>query len=129
MRSHGAYGVARALLMCFLVLAASGDDLNLLRMAVPAAFLGGSGDPLPLDDQNTDFNVETVSAYGSLRVKAVPGVARAVGRGCLHVALGLAPRNLSRANPPAVPRSRPRPGPLPGPQRAAVRTPALPLRC
>jgi hypothetical protein len=39
-----------------LVLAASGDDFNLLRVALPCAFTSSEAE-LPLDDPNIDFTV------------------------------------------------------------------------
>jgi hypothetical protein len=47
--------VAVALGMCLLVLVASGDDINLLRVAVPSASAAAPMGSLPLDDGNTDF--------------------------------------------------------------------------
>jgi hypothetical protein len=45
---------------CLLVLAASGDDFNLLRVALPSAFTSSEAE-LPLDDPNTDFAVQAHS--------------------------------------------------------------------
>jgi hypothetical protein len=46
------------LLACVLTLAASGDDVNLLRAVLPAPFASIPVGALPLDDENTDF-IET----------------------------------------------------------------------
>ena len=43
------------LFACCLALGASGDDFHLLRIAAPFLPLETPGDPLPLDDPNTDF--------------------------------------------------------------------------
>src|SRR5690349_22406900 len=45
-----------SLLACLLVLAASGDDFNLLRVALPSAFPSSEAE-LPEDDPNSDFAV------------------------------------------------------------------------
>jgi hypothetical protein len=41
--------------MPLLVLVASGDDFNLMRMAFPSTFTAAPSGGLPLDDPNTDF--------------------------------------------------------------------------
>ena len=42
-------------LTALLTLAASGDDINIMRLAMPAAFASSPVGSLPLDDENTDF--------------------------------------------------------------------------
>jgi hypothetical protein len=42
-------------LTVLLTLAASGDDINLVRLAMPAAFASSPVGSLPLDDENMDF--------------------------------------------------------------------------
>ena len=42
-------------LTVLLTLAASGDDVNIMRLAMPAAFASSPVGSLPLDDENTDF--------------------------------------------------------------------------
>ena len=42
-------------LTVLLTLAASGDDINIMRLAMPAAFASSPVGSLPLDDENTDF--------------------------------------------------------------------------
>jgi hypothetical protein len=40
---------------CFLTPAASGDEMNVLRVAIPSAFAQAPVGSFPLDDPNTDF--------------------------------------------------------------------------
>jgi hypothetical protein len=44
-----------SLCSCWLTLAASGDDFNFMRVALPSAFAGTPAGTIPLDDENTDF--------------------------------------------------------------------------
>src|ERR1700730_1404730 len=53
--STGRYTLALQLLACVLTLAASGDDINLMRVALPAPFSQIPIGAIPLDDENTDF--------------------------------------------------------------------------
>jgi hypothetical protein len=46
---------ALLLLTVLLTLSASGDDINLLRLALPSAFALSPTGSFPLDDENTDF--------------------------------------------------------------------------
>jgi hypothetical protein len=43
------------ILATLLTLTASGDDFNLLRVALPSAFALSPNGSFPLDDENTDF--------------------------------------------------------------------------
>jgi hypothetical protein len=43
------------ILAALLTLTASGDDINLLRVALPSAFALSPNGSFPLDDENTDF--------------------------------------------------------------------------
>jgi hypothetical protein len=45
---------------CWLVLLASADDFNLVRLALPPSAADSEG-PLPLDDPNTDFTESSPS--------------------------------------------------------------------
>ena len=57
------------LFACWLALGASGDDFHLLRIAAPFLPLETPGDPLPLDDPNTDFTASD-DAGGNLLPRA-----------------------------------------------------------
>ena len=58
-----------AFLACWLVLGASGDDFHLVRLAAPFQPVETPGDPLPLDDPNTDFTAPADSG-GDLMSRA-----------------------------------------------------------
>jgi hypothetical protein len=49
------HGILMSLCSCWLTLAASGDDFNFMRVALPSAFAGTPAGTIPLDDENTDF--------------------------------------------------------------------------
>jgi hypothetical protein len=55
MRSRSWYSTLAPVYSCLLVLAASGDDFNLLRVVAPSAFVQTSPGTLPEDDANSDF--------------------------------------------------------------------------
>jgi hypothetical protein len=57
------------LFACWLALGASGDDFHLVRIAAPFLPVETPGDPLPLDDPNTDFT-EAGDSGGSLLPRA-----------------------------------------------------------
>ena len=48
-------GYAISCLAVLLTLAASGDDINVARLALPTAFASAPVGSFPLDDENTDF--------------------------------------------------------------------------
>lgn len=55
MRQRAHHSVLLSLLACWLTVASSGDDFNLLRAALPQTFASCPVGQLPLDDPNTDF--------------------------------------------------------------------------
>ena len=73
-----------SLLSCLLVLAASGDDICMVRVVFPSA-LAGSG-PLPLDDPNTDF-VEVTGIGDAASFSGPRGKRRLAGLGATALRL------------------------------------------
>src|SRR5438105_2568790 len=61
-------------LACFLTVAASGDDFNFLRVALPAAFAGAPVGSLPLDDETADFVTSPRSSANMPTVTLDPNV-------------------------------------------------------
>ena len=74
------YGNHALLLSCvasLLTLGASGDDINLYRLVLPAAFAQVPVGSLPLDDENTDFLASP--APESSRMQEADGLPTACG--------------------------------------------------
>jgi hypothetical protein len=52
---------------CLLTFGASGDDINLLRLVLPADACLATSHPLPLDDPNTDFTLPAKCSTASFK--------------------------------------------------------------
>ncbi|HZU35220.1 MAG TPA: hypothetical protein VFA18_04910, partial [Gemmataceae bacterium] len=69
MRHRTHHSVLLPLLACWLTVASSGDDFNLLRAALPQTFASCPVGQLPLDDPNTDFVPPTTTDQVGLSIE------------------------------------------------------------
>jgi hypothetical protein len=71
---------ALLLLAVFLTMAASGDDINLLRLALPSAFALSPAGSFPLDDKNADFVKPSESSASQHQlIGSMPAARRSAG--------------------------------------------------